>query len=381
MSFLKKIFFISAFFLFLALLFWGIYIISFKKATPTDSTQKDISSASINTIKDPAIINAKISPVSEEAVISPTLSPNEENIWYYSMSGEMKETNLIGTTIKNLTEKKIINLLGAVWSPDKSRVLLKSNANNHEYFLLFNTTNENLITLDKNINSVAWLSTSDKIVYKYLDPVSHKSYLNISDPDGRNWKKINNLPHDKFSFFQIPRSGLISFWNNGDAYYSTSFQTISFLGENSKILYKNGFGVDYLWDNYGSHILVSQANAEGGAKIQLGVMNYNGEEFKDLGLPTFVSKCTWSKNGEFIYCALPGEIPENSVLPNDYKAGKFKTSDTFWKIDISTGEKERLVETSDINKAYDASQLFLNSDESILFFVNKADKKLYKINL
>ena len=280
-----------------------------------------------------------------------------------------------------MTEKKITNLLGAIWSPDKSKVLLKSNANNQEYFLLFDIKNDTLLTLNKNINSVAWLSTSDKIVYKYLDPTSHKSSLNMSDPDGKNWKKISDLPHDKFSFFQMPRSGLISFWNNGDAYYPTSFQTISFLGENSKILYKDSFGVDYLWDNSGSHVLVSQANTEGGTKVQLGVMNYNGEEFKDLGLPTFVSKCVWSNNGETIYCALPGEIPENSILPNDYKAGKFKTSDTFWKIDISTGEKERLVETSDINKAYDASQLFLNSDESILFFVNKEDKKLYKINL
>ena len=289
--------------------------------------------------------------------------------------------DLIGNSSKKLTEKKIIALKKAIWSPDKSSILLESNANGQDYFLLFNIKNDNLLTLNKNIDKVAWLSTSDKIIYKYHDPAKNKSSLNISDPDGKNWKKIVDLPHDKFSFFQMPHSGFISFWNNSDAYYPTSFQIISSLGENQKDLYKDSFGAEYLWDNSGSHVLVSHSDKEGGTKMQLGIMDYNGEGYKDLGLPTFVSKCVWSKDGKTVYCALPVEIPDNSILPNDYQTGKFKTADTFWKINIDTGEKERIVETNDITGSYDLSQPFLNSNESLLFFVNKVDGKLYKISL
>ena len=384
MNILKKIFFASLFIFFISLLFWGIYTISFKKAFFNDSADNKILSSdpnlNINT-KSPEVVNAKIAPVSEEPVISPVLSLDENNILYYSTSGELKETDLIGSTTKKISDKKITSLLSATWSPDKSKALLKTNAKGYEYFLLFDAQSQKITTLNNNINATTWLGTSDKIIYKYFDPAKRKSSLNISDPNGENWKKIADLPHDKISFFQVPRSGLVSFWNNGDAYYPTALQSISLLGENLKSLYQSGFGADYLWDSIGSHALVSQTDAKGGTKMQLGIINYNGGEYKNLGLPTFVSKCAWSKDNKTIYCALPGNIPDNAILPNDYKTEKFKTSDTFWKINTETGEKERIVKTDDIAEAYDVSRPFLNSDESLLFFVNKNNGKLYKISL
>ncbi|MDO9231227.1 MAG: hypothetical protein Q7U36_01950 [bacterium] len=383
MSTLKKIFFFSLFILFLSLLFWGIYTLSFKK---TELPKKTIiplnNSASPDLSKITAVSSAKISLASDEPVISPTLSNTGDKIWYFGASGELKETDLVGSVSKKLTEKKIISLISGFWSPDKSKILLKTNKDSIEsYFLLFDVKNDQLTMLNKSITEISWQAVSSKIIYKYLDSANKKSSLNVSDADGKNWKKILDLTHNKISFAQIPRSGLISFWNNGDAYYPTAFQTVSLLGEDTKSLYKDSFGADYLWDNSGSHVLVSQTDVKGGTKIQLGVMNYNGGEYKNLGLPTFVSKCVWSKDNKTVFCALPGNIPDNSILPNDYKTGKFTTADTFWKIDTATGEKSRLVETSDISGTFDASDFFLNTDESLLFFVNKIDKKLYKIIL
>ena len=115
--------------------------------------------------------------------------------------------------------------------------------------------------------------------------------------------------------------------------------------------------------------------------MELGVMNANGGEYKSLGIPTFITKCVWAADEKTIYYALPGGIPDNSVLPNDYKGNKFQTTDTFWKINIKTGEKTRLIETKDITEQYDASQIFINKSESLLFFVNKLNGKLYKVSL
>jgi hypothetical protein len=384
MSTLKKIFFLSLFVFFLSLLFWGIYMLSFKKTTTptntnllTNKTTNNIPSGDLPVTNS----NTKISVISNEIAISPILSSNENKIWYYSVSGELKETDFIGNIPKKLTNKKIIGLLEAIWSPNKSSALLKVNKSGFNYFILFNMKSEKISTLANNIDSASWLTTSDKIIYKYFNPNNHQSSLNISKPDGSNWKKILNLPHNKFNFSQIPRSGLISFWNFGDAYFPTLFQSIPSIGGDTKTLYKDTFGNDYLWNNSGSNFLVSQTNAKGGTKLQLGVANYNGEEYNNLGLPTFISKCLWSKDNITIYCALPGDIPDNSILPNDYKAGKFKTSDTFWKINTITGEKSRLIEATNISGNFDASNLFSNSDESLIFFLNKRDGKLYKITL
>ena len=384
MSILKKIFFLSLFFLFLSLLFWGIYVISFKKNLPVENNSPIAKNppASLENPTDKPVAEAKISVVSQESVLSPVLSLDENSIWYYSLSGELKEIDFFGKTTKKLADKKITSLLGAIWSPDKSKALLEIGQNNKtDYLLLFDRPKGQLISLNKNINRASWLASSDRIIYKYFDSKNNHNSLNISNPDGSSWKKLLDLPHDKIIFSQIPLSGLVSFWNNGDAYYPTLFQSISLIGENAKTLSQNYFGADYLWNQSGNRVLVSQSDVEGGTKMQLGVMNYNGGEYKNLGLPTFVSKCFWSKDNETVYCALPGNIPDNSILPNDYKLGKFTTTDTFWKINITTGEKTRLLETKDISNSFDASNFFANADESLIFFVNKKDGKLYKITL
>jgi hypothetical protein len=386
MSTLKKIFFLSLFLFFLSLLFWGIYMLSFKKTELSEESElplkNPLSSLNNPTNNSPPISSsAKISAVSQESVISPTLADDGNNLWYYSLSGELNEITFVGSSLKKLTDQKIIGLIEARWSPDKSKALLKVNKDGATYFLLFDVRADSLTQLSGNIQDISWLATSDKIIYRYLDSSSRKNSLNTSNPDGSNWKKLFDLPHDKISFSQIPRSGLISFWNTGDAYYSTSFQTIPLIGGEAKTLYQEAFGADYLWNNSGSNFLISQTDAKGGTKIQLGVANYNGGEYKNLGLPTFVSKCLWSKDNETVFCALPGDIPSNSILPNDYNTGKFTTSDTFWKINTATGEKSRLVEATEIDDNFDVSNLFSNSDESLLFFVNKKDGKLYKITL
>jgi hypothetical protein len=86
-------------------------------------------------------------------------------------------------------------------------------------------------------------------------------------------------------------------------------------------------------------------------------------------------------NNKALYCALPGEIPASAIMPNDYDQEKFHTADTFWKIDTTTGEKSRIVDLNKITSKYDATKLFLNANESLLFFTNRTDGKLYKITL
>jgi hypothetical protein len=74
-------------------------------------------------------------------------------------------------------------------------------------------------------------------------------------------------------------------------------------------------------------------------------------------------------------------MPNTAVLPNEYNEKKFTSVDTFWKVNVATGEKTRIIETSQISGSFDATKLFLNSDESMLFFANRIDGKLYRLNM
>jgi len=222
---------------------------------------------------------------------------------------------------------------------------------------------------------------NNKIFYKYYDPQTQQRTLNIADPNGANWNKIADLNYKNVSVAPIPRTGLVSFWNSPDAGLETDFESAPVLGGVQTSLLKGNFGTDYLWNPDGSAVLLSRTDQKNGSGTQLGIMNDHGGEFKLLNVATFVSKSVWSKDGKTVYYALPTSFPANVTLPNDYLRGKFNTNDSFWKLDTTTGKKTPVLDANQAPGQIDASDLFLNADESMLFFVNKVDGKLYRISL
>ena len=106
-----------------------------------------------------------------------------------------------------------------------------------------------------------------------------------------------------------------------------------------------------------------------------------GTQYQNLGIPSIATKTTWSKNSKTLYYALPGSLPADAVMPNDYFTKPLLTQDTFWKVSIETGEKKRIVETRNITKNYDATSMMVNDDETMLVFVNRIDGKMYTIAL
>lgn len=379
MSILKKIFWLSIFILAVSLLFWGVYNLSFKNNSETANKKAP---GDKNALLAPTSANEKISPISDGAVIAPTLSPDKNSIDYFSQkNGHVYRIDFYGQKQKTLSEKDLDNFSEAAWSIDGSKAIIKTGAKNSSSFSLYDPSSGKITPLKKNLDEVVWQTNTNRILYKYYNPTTKERTLNVADPDGNNWTKLADLSYRNLSIAQVPRTGLISFWNSADAYAQTDFESIPVTGGDATGLNSRDFGADYLWSPTGNWVLVSHSDKKGGFKMALGVMNSNGGEYKDLGIPTFASKCAWSKDGKTVYYALPGDIPDNSVLPNDYNTGKFHTTDTFWKVDVATGKKTRLVDTGDIKKSFDASQMFLNSSESLLFFVNKTDGKLYKIIL
>ncbi|MDQ1283825.1 MAG: hypothetical protein QG620_173 [Patescibacteria group bacterium] len=382
MSTLKKIFFLSIFIFVLSLLFWGVYNLSFKKTfvdeTPKETEAPDEIKNVVPPKETPAII-----AVFDEPAISPVLSADGNAIRYYSKTnGQAWEISLDGTNKKIIGDTELAGLADVYWSADKNKVITRFNKIGEKVaFFYYNYAENKGVKLKDNLDEVAWNTNGNKILYKYYSPASQERTLNIADPDGTSWQKLADLKYRYVNIAQIPMSGLISFWNRPDAYTETLLQTVPAIGGEEKTVFTGKFGADYLWNNSGTHTLVSHSDIRMGNRMQLATINYNGGEYKNLNIPTFVSKCLWSKDQKTIYYALPGNIPENSILPNDYDEGKFTTTDTFWKVNLENGEKTRLVETENIPGKFDVAKMFLNSDESILFFTNKIDGELYRIDL
>ncbi len=381
---MKKVFIVSFVLLVVVLIFLGIYNFAFKKKSPVVEGLP-----SQNEIPDKISLfdfgKDKIYPLADEPVISPVLSEDNKNIIYYSRtSGNVWKISLDGKEKEIISEDNLAGLVDVLWSPNKNKVISKFSKNGENTFYFYDYKTETGTELKSGIDDVVWTSLGNKIVYKYFDSRTKKRTLNIAESDGSNWKELAVIPYRNVSVESIPKTSLISFWNAPDAFLETSFQTVSIAGGEIKTLFSGKFGADYLWAPDGGKVLASFSNLKGGSKITLGVFNSNGGEYKNFGIPTLVSKSVWGKNSKVVYYALPGSIPESSVMPNDYQENKLATQDTFWKVDVNTGKQERVIELSeleDVGENFDAIGLFLSSDEDILFFTNKTDGKLYGINL
>jgi len=379
---MKKVFYFSLGFLFLVLIFLVAYNFVFKNNVndpAVNSNEKKITKE--EKIIETTPVSVSILPSLSESLSDASVS-SDGFLYYYSLDDQsLKRATLEGK------EKAVLlsNLPGTpnriIWSLKKDKVLLSLKQSTGEnIWHLVDLVTKTLTPLKAEISRIAWNNLGDKIFYQYTDFVTGKRTLNVARPDGTEWKKLADLSWDTF-IAPIPQGANISFWSRPNAFEKTSFESISITGEGRKTLLSERFGVDYLWSPNGEKVLVSTSSEKGGKEILLSVMNANGGQLQSLAIPTFISKVTWSKDNKTIYFALPGSIPENSVLPNDYFDKPIHTKDTFWKMDITTGKKSRLAELKEVVQNFDSSNLFLSPDEDVLFFTDRTTKRLYRIEL
>jgi hypothetical protein len=234
--------------------------------------------------------------------------------------------------------------------------------------------------LKPQISRVVWSQSGASIFYQYKTPTGEYT-LDRSNPDGTGFQTVAPLGGIDHFIESIPQSNRISFWTRPNGLETTVFESVNDLGQERKLLLDKRYGADYLWSPNGKRILLNTLSNRATADTSLSLMNENGGELTNLALPTFITKAVWAKDSKTIYYALPGDIPSESVLPNDYYQKPIFSKDTFWKIDTETGQKNRLLELSEATTALDSSNLFLSPKEDTLFFTDRKTNRLYRIDL
>lgn len=380
---MKKVLIISLVLLGITLFFLGVYNFVFKKSTPSSS--EPIAQTDPEKNEQENIIqkkSEKIIPVSKQAVVGkPIFDKKNETITYYSAKdGTVWSVQADGSKESQIADTELAGLKNVFWANGGEKVITEFKKGNNSSFYFYNHKEKKGFPLKDGLDTIAWDSAGTKIFYKYYEASSNKRTLNISNPDGSEWQNLTELIDREVSIAQIPSTSLLSFWNAPKAQEKTYFKSVNMTGGEPTLILSNRFGADYLWAPNGKQALVSSlANSES-KMVTLGLVTPEGN-YTELNIPTLVSKCVWSFDSKTIYYALPGGIPTNSMVPDDYQNNKFTTKDTFWKINIETGKKERIIETSEITGEYDSSKLFLSANQAYLYFVNRIDEKIYLIKL
>ena len=140
------------------------------------------------------------------------------------------------------------------------------------------------------------------------------------------------------------------------------------------------YGFSVKWSTKGDKLLYSKTSPKG-ESIGIFVADSNGTNEKATGISTFAEKCIWSQDVRYIFCAIPKNIKDARVSPDDFYKGTFVGDDEFYKINVTTGEKINILGDENLTMSYDANDLFLSPQEDYLFFVNKGNGLLYSIEL
>lgn len=380
---MKTFFFISLGLFILTLIFFGVYHFAYRnnpldpkvavpeKETPSENTFTNTPPKTTPVSKIEAVINEKN--------VGATVLSDTELAYFSTVSRSLKKISLGSGASETLIDNLPGTPVEAVWAHNKMRVLVLIENTSLRWHLITLSSKE-VLPLKENLKYPSFSNLGDKVFYQYTSE-SGTASVNISNPDGSEWREIIALPVKNVFTAPVPKSSDVSFWNRPNGLEKSVLQTASSSGTNTKTLLADRFGGDYLWSPDGERVLVSFVQEQGTSKISLATMNKNGGEFTPLIIPTLVSKAVWSSDGESLYYALPGSLPDNITLPNDYFSKKLQTVDTFWKLSFETGKRERIIEGGDIGMEFDSIGLFLSPKEDTLYFLNRRDGKTYQIHL
>jgi hypothetical protein len=135
-------------------------------------------------------------------------------------------------------------------------------------------------------------------------------------------------------------------------------------------------GLTTLVNPNGTLILYSNSTETG---PKLGIFDIEKHSIRDLKLYGLPEKCIWGQDNTTLYCALPNVIT-GIQYPDSWYQGLVSFDDYFVKIDALSGETSTIANSKN-ETSIDATHLFLNNTEDLLFFTNKKDSTLWSLKL
>ena len=112
--------------------------------------------------------------------------------------------------------------------------------------------------------------------------------------------------------------------------------------------------------------------------MELALIDQDGNIQETYSLSTVAEKIVWAQNSQAFYVLEP-EISRDRVMPDDYYEDKInRFTESLYVVRVGNDEPQLLSESIG---STDASELVLNRDETVMFFVNKVDNLIYRLPL
>ncbi len=312
----------------------------------------------------------------EETKFATLAADGKNSIFYNPKEGKFYKIDLEGNKTL-LTEDTFPNVKNIYWSPTKDKAILEFPDG---FKITYNFKTKKQYTLPNNWKEFSWSPDGSRIAFKLMGEYPETTWLAVSLPDGSNARAVEHMGDnaDKVIVDWSPNHQVVAFSKTGEARGEFE-QEILFIGQyhqNWPGLIVDGRGFKPKWSPSGDKLLYSVYSPNSGYRPELYLVNGRGRDIGTgkikLGIFTWPHKCAFNKDGSYLYCAVPRDMPFGVGLVPELKGLEI---DDFYKIDTSTGHASFLAEGA--MGGYDVSQIYISDDESLLYFVDKRGKLRY----
>ncbi len=311
--------------------------------------------------------------LTDEPVVSPILFFQGNGISYFNSQGQLFQTDLQisdGTALLSGKRELSIALKSNIskihWPLNGNNFIAEFNSANRPTWSVYETSKAKYTDLPSQVYSFSWLPTGDRIVYVWIDAAG-KATLNVANADTSAYQKIADLFQPDNVVYASPDGQNIAFHRTQNNDVTTNvINIVSIDGKKFTGIVKDGYNSGVLWSPDSRKFLFGKRDS-GAQEFSLWVADITTGEIRSLGVQGAVSKAVWSRDSLSVYAG----------VPNTGIAGQGLTQDTIFKVDVGSGQQQQY----DPGLPVDARDMFLSSDQSLLFFLNAQDNSIYYISV
>ena len=294
-------------------------------------------------------------------------------------TGHIQETTIDSLNLTKVSNTTIPKIYEVVWGTSNNLLMryLSENGSIKTYSAVIKEAS----TTDVKVGSVTGIFLPENIYFPLFSPTLQKLFYFsgnqgiIVDINSTKQKILTTSPFTDW----------VSMWPSRETLYYATKPSANIPGYAYTVNELNGVmtkifseinGLSILPNPQGTYVLYSESENK---RISLNAFSVKKQTLVTVGVTTLPEKCAWSSILPVIYCAVPISLPQGDY-PDDWYQGKISFKDSFWKINIETGET-KLLQLGKNAPQLDGINLQLDRNEDILLFMNKKDNSLWSLKL